>query len=124
MKNVKQLLSAIGLVAAFGANAQTPNVLSDLKSGVQAITEPRAGLLGESAPNGEATRTIAISPNTHFVNVAYGDVVAFQSGGQEFTVRFDSASSVSSFDLQRLAPAGALDHPVTVYVAPSIYKGE
>jgi hypothetical protein len=124
MKKLYVVLSATGLLVTFGANAQATKVLDGLRSEARAITQARSDLLADPASPSAATRTVTITPETRYINVAHGDVVAFQSGGQGFAVRFDSAPSVSSFDLQRVAPAGALDHPVTVYVTPSANSGE
>jgi hypothetical protein len=124
MKKLSALLSATGLLVTFNANAQATKVLDGLRAEARAITQARADLLAEPASPSAATRTVAITPDTRFINVAHGDVVAFQSGAQGFAVRFDTAPSVSSFDLQRVAPAGALDHPVTVYIAPSADEGQ
>jgi hypothetical protein len=81
-------------------------------------------LLGEPAPQAAAERTIAITPETKYVNVEGGQVVRFDVGGQTFTWDFDSAETVMSFDLNQVAPSGILDHPVTAYVAPNpLYLG-
>ena len=109
MRKLSILFSAVGLLVAFNAGAQGSR-LSEVTSFIQPP---------------EATRSITITPNTRFVNVRYGEVVDFKTpDGQEFAVRFDVGQSVSSFDLQRVAPAGALDHRVTAFVAPTLDDGE
>jgi hypothetical protein len=85
-----------------------------------AITNP--SLLGETAaPDAAADRTIVLDSNTHYVNVARGDVVKFVSNGQEFLVQFDGTERTAM--LSELAPSGALAKDVRVYVATSQYYG-
>jgi len=121
MQKLPILVSAVGLLAAFNAGAQGSR-LSGLESFIQPA--PAAHLIGRPALPAEATRSITITPSTRFVNVSYGDVVDFKTpNGQEFAIRFDVGQNVSSFDLQRVAPAGALDHPVTAYVVPFADNG-
>lgn len=79
-------------------------------------------LLGEAAPAALASRTITITPDTRYVNVEDGQAVNFDVGGKTFTWAFNGPAT--SFDLNRVAPPGLLDHVVTAYVAPNpIYKG-
>ncbi|MBS0509301.1 MAG: CzcE family metal-binding protein [Proteobacteria bacterium] len=75
-------------------------------------------LLGSPMPAAQASRAITIGPQTRYVNVQQGEVVRFVVNGQEFAFKFDSPN-VASFDLQRVAPAGMLDHSVMAYVAPA-----
>ena len=91
--------AALALLTSIGAHAAMDN-----------------SLLASADTLEDATRTIVIQPNTHYVNVNHGEVVKFVSNGQEFAVRFDGIRS--SFDLGAVAPAGELDHRVTAYVAP------
>jgi hypothetical protein len=74
-------------------------------------------LLGDAAPVAAADRTIAITPDTKYVNVVGGQTIKFNVNGQAFAWNFDGAPTVSSFDLSRVAPAGVLDHPVIAYVS-------
>jgi len=122
MQKLPILFSAVGLLVAFNAGAQSSRL-----SGVESLIQPPPDtrLIGRPASPEEATRSITIAPTTRFVNVNYGDVVDFKTpSGQEFAVRFDVAQNVSSFDLQRVAPAGALDHQVTAYVVPFADNGD
>jgi hypothetical protein len=80
--------------------------------------EPPLAFLGDPASPAEATRTIVITPDTKWVNVTGGETVRFVVGDKSFAWKFNVASSVFSFDLNRIAPPGMLDHPVKVYVAP------
>lgn len=79
---------------------------------------PRIDLLGDPAAPAAATRTIVITPDTRYINVTGGDVVKFVAGDKTFAWSFDVGSAVNSFDLNRVAPPGALGRTVKVYVAP------
>lgn len=70
----------------------------------------------EGVPPASASRTIVIGPATRWVNVTEHENVAFESHGERFAARF--MRSDAPFDLNEIAPAGALDHEVIVYVAP------
>jgi hypothetical protein len=75
---------------------------------------PATNLLGASAPTTSAARTVVLNDNVKNVAVDYGETVRFVSGGQDFAVKFDGIRT--AFDLNALAPAGALNHGVTAYV--------
>jgi hypothetical protein len=66
-----------------------------------------------------ADRTITITGKTKWVNVTRYEVVRFASNGREFTWYFDGMAQPRPFDLAQIAPAGFVDHGVTVYVSPS-----
>ena len=102
MNKLSLSIATLGLAGAFAAQAAVPT-----------------NLLGDATSVTEATRTITINPTTKYVNVTEGDVVKFVANGQEFAFRFDGVPSASAFDLERVAPAGALDHKVMAYVAPN-----
>ncbi len=106
MNKVAMCIGALGLVGAMGAQAAVP-----------------VDLLGDLTSASEASRTIAIGPGTRYVNVAQGEVVRFIANGREFAFNFDGVADISSFDLQRVAPAGMLDHSVIAYVAPQSNGG-
>jgi hypothetical protein len=72
---------------------------------------------GEPAQAAAADRTIVVSPGTKFVNVKHGEVVKIVAGGKEFAWDFDGLPQ--AFDLKRIAPEGAIDHSVRVYIATS-----
>ena len=74
-------------------------------------------LLGDAALPASATRTIAIYPDTRYVNVTGGEIVKFIVGNQSFAWNFNGRPS--SFDLNAVAPPGVLDHGVKAYVAPN-----
>ena len=66
-----------------------------------------------------ADRTITIDDKTKWVNVNHYEIIRFVSNGREFTWYFDGMAQPRPFDLIQLAPAGFVNHSVTVYVAPS-----
>jgi hypothetical protein len=72
-------------------------------------------LLGDPVPVAAAGRTIVIMPETRWANVEEGEAVKFVVNGREFAFYFNG--QVGDFDLQKIAPAGALDHPVRVYMS-------
>ena len=74
-------------------------------------------LLGDTASSSMTTRSIAIRPDTRYVNVTGGEVVRFTVGDRGFVWNFNGRPS--SFDLALVAPPGMLDHKVTAYVAPN-----
>ena len=104
MKKLSVVLTVSAMVASMAASAAVPTKL-----------------FGDLATPEQAQRTIVITPTTRYVNVTEGDVVRFVADGKTFAWNFDSPPDVSSFDLSRVAPAGALDHPVTAYVARNQY---
>ena len=77
----------------------------------------RPDLYGSSAVPSSALRTIVINPDTKYVNVEGGEIVRFVADGKEFAWDFTVAMTVSSFALDRVAPAGMLDHEVRAYVS-------
>jgi Heavy-metal resistance protein CzcE len=80
--------------------------------------------LGEVVPLSGATRTIPIGAKTKYANVTAHETVKFVANGNAFAVRFSDSPATayafvpSAFDFEQLAPAGVLNHKVTVYVAP------
>src|ERR1700674_2928854 len=80
--------------------------------------------IGEVVPLSGAMRTIPIDAKTKYVNVTAHETVKFVANGNAFATNFSGSSATtfafvpSVFDLNQLAPAGVLDHKVTVYVAP------
>lgn len=84
-----------------------------------AVKPPPLKLLGSAASESAAARTVMISPKTKSVNVVGGETVKFVAGDKTFAWSFDVPDTVTSFDLNRVAPAGMLDHKVRAYVAPN-----
>jgi hypothetical protein len=99
-------------------NAIAAVLIGLASASAHAFTTP-TNLLGAVSTPDQARRTIQVDNKTSFVNVRYGETVNFvdASNGQNFAVKFDGTRD--SFHLNRLAPTGALDHPVMVYVSPS-----
>jgi len=79
------------------------------------VTE--ADMLGKPAQASAAQRTISIDPKTRWITVERGAVVKFLVKGQQFAWDFDGM--YSSFDFNRIAPSGALDRRLKVYVWPN-----
>lgn len=99
------------------ALAALPTLLA--AAGAYAATSS-AQLAGEAVPPSDVQRTVQITPQTRWVNVERGEVVRFQSQGQDFAFDFDGLYN-RSFDLATLAPQGvSVDHPVRVYVQPRL----
>ena len=92
-----------------------------------AKVEPNRGnagitLLGDPASPASASRTIAIYPDTRYVNVTGGEVVKFTVGDKSFAWNFNGRPT--SFDLNAVAPPGVMDHRVRAYIAPNpLYGG-
>ena len=104
---IRRVSSAL-LIAVFGT------VLGGCAS------DPYAGrtdLLGAPVTASPVQRVVAITPATRWVNVTSGETVRFVVGTRSFAWSFQSGPTVSKFDLNLIAPAGLLDHPVSVYVA-------
>src|SRR5262245_56415408 len=78
-------------------------------------------LYGEPAKAYSAERTIVVTPATKYINVTHGEVVKVKIGSNEFAWNFDGVAR--PFELNRIAPEGALDHTVRVYVGTSIQDG-
>lgn len=75
-------------------------------------------LYGTPAQDSAATRTVTIGSDTRYVNVEGGEIVRFVADGNAFTWHFNVARTVSSFDLNDVAPAGFLQNTVRAYVTP------
>lgn len=78
-------------------------------------------IYGEPADASVAERTIVITPQTKYINVTRGEVVKVKAGSQEFAWEFDGLAQ--PFELNKIAPEGALDHSVRVYVETSMQDG-
>jgi len=80
--------------------------------------------MGQVVPLSGAMRTIPIDAKTKYVNVTAHETVRFVVNDNAFAINFSGSSATtfafvpSVFDLAQLAPAGVLDHKVTVYIAP------
>ena len=96
-------------------------VLALSAASLSAVALTNADLYGEAASPAAAERTIVIGANTRFVNVNHGEIVKFVANGQEFTWDFDGVPQ--AFDLKQVAPQGAIDHNVRVYIATTLEDG-
>ena len=73
-------------------------------------------LYGEPADAAAAERTIVVTPSTKFVNVKHGEVVGFMLP--------NGLSALTAFlELAKIAPQGAIDHNVRVYIERSEMDG-
>jgi len=88
---------------------------------LSAVALTNADRYGEAASPAAAERTIVIGPNTRWVNVNHREVVKFVANGKEFAWDFDGLPQ--AFDLKEVAPQGAIDHSVRVYVATTLEDG-
>jgi membrane protease subunit (stomatin/prohibitin family) len=96
-------------------------VLALSAASLSAVAMTNADRYGESASPTAAERTIVIGANTRFVNVNHGEIVKFVANGQEFAWDFDGVPQ--TFDLKQVAPQGAIDHNVRVYVETTLMDG-
>ncbi len=88
---------------------------------LSAVALTNADRYAEAASPAAAERTIVIGPNTRWVNVNHREVVKFVANGKEFAWDFDGLPQ--AFDLKEVAPQGAIDHSVRVYVATTLEDG-
>ena len=85
---------------------------------------PPSSPMGQVVPLSAAMRTIPIDAKTKYVNVTAHETVKFVADGKAFAITVSASPATtfafvpSVFDLNQLAPAGVLNHRVTVYVAP------
>ena len=78
-------------------------------------------LYGEPAAGDyTADRTIVVTPDTKFINVNHGEIVKLKIGSQEVNWNFDGVAQ--PFELSKIAPEGALDHKVQVYVETEMQR--
>lgn len=119
----KRIISAIFAIAAVTATGAYATTVPEQAS--VSVSARSVSLLGSAAPASAAERTITINADTRYVNVTGGSTVHFIVNGQSFTWNFQTGGShVAPFELARLAPAGALNHKVVVYVSDDpLYLG-
>src|SRR5438445_10205971 len=96
-------------------------VLALSAASLSAFALTNAHLYGEAASPAAPERTIVIGANTRFVNVHHGEVVKFVANGRGFAWDFDGLPQ--AFDLKQVAPQGAIDHNVRVYIATTLEDG-
>lgn len=120
-----RIISAIAAAAAIASFAASPASATTAATVQVSGAQAQLAFLGSAAPVGSAERTIVINAETKYVNVEGGSTVRFVIDGQSFAWSFQTGGShISPFDLARLAPAGALNHKVIVYVSNDpLYMG-
>ena len=104
----------------------TIGAVAALLSGA-ALAEPfgQETLLGSpAAADGPVNKVVKIDADTRWVNVTHNDIVKFivRSGSgaeQSFAWHFDT--SAFAVDLNKIAQAGVIGHPLYVYIAPDPY---
>ena len=101
------------------ATALAALTLSAASLSASALTS--GDLYGEPAIPSYAERTIVVTPQTKVINVTHGEVVKVKIGTEEFAWNFDGLAR--PFELSKIAPEGALDHSVRVYIATSAQDG-
>jgi hypothetical protein len=104
---MKQKILFVSAVALMLAAATLSSIAADNSS----------ELLGNKVPTSAAYRTVTIGPNTTYVNVMHEDIVQFAIGDQLFAWDFNGPSTLSEIDLNKIAPSGALNHLVRVYIS-------
>lgn len=110
MKNW-HLLSAFSTMVVLSACSSFPS--SELTQ-----SQRQVRVWGDLAQPADATQTVIIGRDTRYVNLAPGETVKFVVGDKAFAWSFAPQGGYY-FDLNRIAPAGMLDHQVMVSVAVS-----
>jgi len=73
---------------------------------------------GEPAQASVSSRTVTIDKDTRYVNVTGGEIIKFVTPTKTFNWNFNTYARPNAvIDLNKIAPAEALDHEVKVYVA-------
>ncbi|SNT30825.1 Heavy-metal resistance protein CzcE [Noviherbaspirillum humi] len=72
---------------------------------------------GAPAAVSQINRTIAIHPDTRWVNAEGGETINFVTPGGTFAWQF-FATAPRRFDLNFVAPPGMLDHRVEAFISP------
>ncbi|MGA8007818.1 MAG: CzcE family metal-binding protein [Thiomonas sp.] len=99
MNKLPAFLAVAGLAAAVSAHAAIPS-----------------WLYGNNVPDSAASRVIQLTPNTDNVNVKWGQSVEFKDHGKSFAFDFNGSRAAARVNLERVAPAGVINHPVYAYV--------
>jgi len=84
---------------------------------LSAVAMTNADYYGEPADPAAAARTVVLGPNARSMNVDRGEIVKIVVNGQEFAWDFDG--TLPTFDLKQIAPQGAVNQDVGVYIGPS-----
>lgn len=100
MNKFSALLAIAGFATAVSAQAAIP-----------------ARLLGTPVPDSVASRVVTITPNTDSINAKWGHSIEFKDHGKSFAYEFDGPRADDArVNLERVAPAGMINHPVYAYV--------
>ena len=99
MNKFTALLAIAGFATAASAQAAVPT-----------------WLYGSTVPDSSATQVVVISPSTKDVSLRWGRSVEFMDHGKSFAYEFNGPMTNPGVNLQRLAPAGMIGHPVYAYV--------
>lgn len=107
MHKFSALLAIAGLVTAVSAQAAVPT-----------------RLFGTPVPDSVASRVVAITPSTDSINAQWGQSIEFKDHGKSFAYVFDGPHADDArVNLERVAPAGMINHPVYAYVAGNPVNG-
>ncbi len=113
----------IAIATSFAATIALAGLLSGC-AGTGGATTPRIDLLGMPVIDESAVlSTVTITPATRWVNVTSGDTVRFVAGDKAFAWSFQVSPNVAMFDLNQVAPPGALTRRIPVYVTPNPLYG-
>ncbi|MHB1668331.1 MAG: CzcE family metal-binding protein [Thiomonas sp.] len=99
MNKFSALLAIAGLATAVSAQAAIPT-----------------RLFGNTVPDSAASRVVAITPSTDSINAQWGRSIEFKDHGKSFAYEFDGPRADARVNLERVAPAGMINHPVYAYV--------
>ena len=84
---------------------------------------------GSPVDSPKVERVVHLGPDSHWVNVGYGETIRFvahngNATDRSFTWRFDVSPEVNYVDLSKVAPAGFPARNVRVFVSPNpLYAG-
>jgi hypothetical protein len=97
---------------------------------LSSLQHENPGVYGTPVHGNSADRVVRLAPDSHSMNVEYGESVEFVVPGENgaersFAWRFDGSPSRSYVELSEVAAAGFPDRNFRVFVAPDTrYSGE
>jgi hypothetical protein len=104
--------------------AATASLLLSAAASSAFAADTYANVYGETGLPAAATSTFEIGANTDYVNVTRRDTVDFVVNGKSYTWDYDVAGNISEVDLNKVLPAGTLNHTVKVYIkSANVYNG-
>lgn len=107
-----------------------PSLKVATTASLSTLQHENASVYGTPAQVDTADRIVRLGPDSHWVNVAYGESVEFIAQGENgaqrsFAWRFDVSPTTNYVDLSQMAPADFPDQNVRVFVAPDPrYSGD